>query len=236
MENLAALGKAVHDAGDLCKIAPITTIQFQIAKSDINRNVANLVALGPVFIEQSLVHAAKPQTLAGAELFDVAAARTRQYDARIGYRLFGSRVTGIRKLNSVTRYRYSCSTTKPHTPTALTFTPMRRAKMGRHSCWPGRRLPRRTGAIKEQTLIVLDLMALRRHYAEKNGHARGAGWNLDCRREFSQAGPASRWSGWRRSRHRGKVEQDMEGSSSHSSTAGVANAPHFPAQSRPPGR
>lgn len=88
VENLAALERAVHDAAELCKLAPITTVEFQINKSDINRHVANLVALGRMFTEQSLVHVDKLNALAGVALFDLAAARTRQYDARLGYRLF----------------------------------------------------------------------------------------------------------------------------------------------------
>lgn len=88
VENLAALERAVLEAADLCKTAPIATVEFQVNKSDINRHVANLVALGRVFIEQSLVHVDKLSALAGGVLFDLAGARTRQYDARLGYRLF----------------------------------------------------------------------------------------------------------------------------------------------------
>lgn len=88
VENLAALERAVLEAADLCKIAPIATVEFQINKSDINRHVANLVALGRMFIEQSLVHVDKLNGLAGCTLFDLAEARTRQYDARLGYQLF----------------------------------------------------------------------------------------------------------------------------------------------------
>lgn len=88
VENLAALERAVHEAADLCKTFQTATVEFQISKSDINRHVANLVALGRMFIEQSLVHVDKLNTLAGKQLFDLAASRTRQYDVRLGYRLF----------------------------------------------------------------------------------------------------------------------------------------------------
>lgn len=88
VENLNVLEKAVHEAADLNKTFPIATVEFQIAKSDINRHVANLVALGRMFIEQSLVHVDKLNKLADKVLFDLAASRARQYDARLGYRLF----------------------------------------------------------------------------------------------------------------------------------------------------
>lgn len=87
VENLATLEKAVHDAGRLMETRPIATVEFQLAKSDINRHVANLVALGRMFIDQSLVHVDKLNTLVGETLFDLAAARSRQYDARLGYRV-----------------------------------------------------------------------------------------------------------------------------------------------------
>ncbi|MHA4866181.1 hypothetical protein ACXZ1M_00590 [Duganella sp. PWIR1] len=87
VENLATLEKAVHDAERLMKTLPIATVEFQLAKSDINRHVANLVALGRMFIDQSLVHVDKLNTLVGETLFDLAAARSRQYDARLGYRV-----------------------------------------------------------------------------------------------------------------------------------------------------
>lgn len=88
VENLAALERAVDEAANLCKTFQIATVEFQISKSEINRHVANLVALGRMFIEQSLVHVDKLNTLAGKDLFDLAASRRRQYDARLGYRLF----------------------------------------------------------------------------------------------------------------------------------------------------
>lgn len=88
VENLAALERAVLEAADLCKTSPIATVEFQITKSGINRHVANLVALGRMFIEQSLVHVEKLDALAGGVLFDLAGARTKQYDARLGYQLF----------------------------------------------------------------------------------------------------------------------------------------------------
>ncbi|MYM85456.1 hypothetical protein GTP44_26440 [Duganella sp. FT50W] len=75
IENLAALEMAVLESAKLCKTTSIGTVEFQVNKSDINRHVANLVALGRVFIEQSLVHLNKLNVLAGRALFDLAGAR-----------------------------------------------------------------------------------------------------------------------------------------------------------------
>lgn len=88
VENLAALERAVLESADLCKTASITNVEVQVNKSDINRHVANLVALGRMFIEQSLIHVKKLKELTGGELFDLASARALQYDARLGYQLF----------------------------------------------------------------------------------------------------------------------------------------------------
>jgi hypothetical protein len=88
IENLGALEAAVHQATKLCGSWQRASVDFQLNKSDLNRHVANLVALGRMFIEQSLVHVNKLNALTGRQILDLAAVRSRQYDARLGYQLF----------------------------------------------------------------------------------------------------------------------------------------------------
>lgn len=88
VENLAAFEAAVRQAAKLCAARQCPSVDFQVNKSDLNRHVANLVALGRMFIDQSLVHVAKLNKLAGRQIFDLEASRRRQYDARLGYQLF----------------------------------------------------------------------------------------------------------------------------------------------------
>lgn len=88
VENLVAFEAAVQQAAKLCIATSRPSVDYQVNKSDLNRHVANLVALGRMFIEQSLVHVTKLNKLADRELFDLAAARRRQYDTRLGYQLF----------------------------------------------------------------------------------------------------------------------------------------------------
>jgi hypothetical protein len=88
VENLAAFEAAVLQATKLCAAWSRASVDFQVNKSDLNRHVANLVALGRMFIDQSLVHLAKLNKLAGRQIFDLEAARRRQYDERLGYQLF----------------------------------------------------------------------------------------------------------------------------------------------------
>lgn len=88
VENLAAFEAAVRQAAELCAAGRRASVDFQVNKSDLNRHVANLVALGRMFIDQSMVHVRKLNKLVGRDIFDLAASRSRQYDARLGYRLF----------------------------------------------------------------------------------------------------------------------------------------------------
>ncbi|MBY0573641.1 MAG: hypothetical protein K2P84_08165 [Undibacterium sp.] len=88
IENLAAIEVAVSQAAKFCEQRSCASVDFQVNKSDLNRHLANLVALGRMFIDQSQVHVNKLNRLAGRPIFDLKASRNQQYDTRLGYRLF----------------------------------------------------------------------------------------------------------------------------------------------------